>query len=90
MSEKLKFNISETGEEVEFYIVDETRINNRNYLLVTESDDESEEETDAYILKDVSDASDTEAVYEIVEDDDELDYVSRIFSEMLDDVDITK
>ena len=47
-------------------------------------------EADAYILKDTSKPEDTDAVYEIVEDDDELEYVSRIFAEILDDIDIEK
>ena len=59
-----------------------------NYLLVTESDDESDEETVAYIMKDVSKSEEEEAVYEMVENDDELKYVSDIFEELLEDVDI--
>ena len=39
MTEKIVFK-DETGEEIEFYVLEETRINNMNYLLVTESDDE--------------------------------------------------
>ncbi len=86
MAEKISFTIDETNETVEFYVVEETRINNTNYILVTESEDD--EEADAYILKDTSDAESAEAVYEIVEDDNELEYVSRIFAELLDDIDI--
>ena len=52
--EKLEF-IDENGEKIEFFIVDETRINGINYLLVSESDSE-DEEAEAYILKDVSEA----------------------------------
>ena len=88
MSEKISFVIDDTNEEVEFFVVEETRINNINYLLVTEN--ETDEEADAYILKDTSAAEDTDAMYEIVEDDEELEYVSRIFAEMLDDIDIEK
>lgn len=86
MAEKISFTIDETNETVEFYVVEETRINNTNYILVTESEDD--EEADAYILKDTSEAEEAEAVYEIVEDDNELEYVSRIFAELLDDIDI--
>lgn len=85
--EKIKFTLSDTGEEVEFAVIEETRINGRNYLLVTESD-EDEEEADAYILKDLSNSEDEEAIYEMVDDDREIDAVSRIFAEILDDVDI--
>ncbi len=86
MAEKISFTIDETNETVEFFVVEETRINNTNYILVTESEDD--EEADAYILKDTSDAESAEAVYEIVENDDELEYVSRIFAELLEDIDI--
>ena len=41
------------------------------------------------ILKDLSKDGEQEALYEIVESDEELEAVSRIFSEMLEDVDIT-
>lgn len=88
MSEKISFVIDDTNEEVEFYVVEETRINNINYLLVTEN--ATDEEADAYILKDMSKAEDSDAVYEIVEDDEELEYVSKIFAEILDDIDIEK
>lgn len=88
MSEKISFVMDDTNEKVEFYVVEETRINNINYLLVTES--ETDEEADAYILKDTSKAEDSDAVYEIVEDDEELEYVSKIFAEILDDIDIEK
>lgn len=87
MTEKIVFK-DETGEEIEFYVLEETRINNMNYLLVTESDDDEDEEAAAYILKDVSNQEDEEAIYEMVENDDELKYMSDIFEELLEDVDI--
>ena len=52
-------------------------------MTVDASDDEV-----AYILKDLSSPEDTEAKYEIVEDDNELEYISKIFEELLEDVDI--
>lgn len=89
MTEKIKMTVNETGEEVEFYVVEQTRINNTNYLLVTE-DDDGTDEAEAYILKDLSEDSDAEAVYEFVEEDEELDYVSKIFAEILEDIDLDK
>lgn len=83
--EKLTFTVPETGEEVTFFVVEETKINGYNYLLVTEEDNE-DGESEAYILKDMSAAGDAEAAYEFVEDDDELDSVSAIFAEILDDI----
>lgn len=86
MSEKLKFTLSDTNEELEFYIVEQTRVSGVNYILVTESEDD--EEAVAYILKDVSAETDEESIYEMVEDDKELEALSRVFAELLDDVDI--
>ena len=84
--EKLTF-VTEDQESVDFYIIEETRVNGINYLLVTESEDEEDEEAEAYILKDTSKAEDTEAVYEFVESEEELDAVSRIFAELMEDMD---
>ena len=85
---KLSF-VDEAGEETEVYVIEETKINNMNYLLVTESDEtDGDEELEAYIFKDVSDAEDEEAVYQMVDDDAELAYVSKIFDELLEDIDV--
>ena len=85
--EKIMFETDEEG-LVEFFVLEETRINGINYLMVTESDDEGDDEAVAYILKDTSAVEETEAVYEMVEADDELEYVSKVFAELLEDVDI--
>ncbi len=87
MDEKIIF-IDDEGKEVEMFVIEETRINNVNYLLVT--DDAESEEAEAYILKDVSEEQDEEAVYEIVSDESEIDYIGKIFSELLEDIDIEK
>ena len=79
--EKLQFE-TEDGMQ-EFFIIDETRISGRNYLLVADSE---EDDAEAIILKDVSEESDTEAVYEPVEDDTELMAVAKVFEELLGDV----
>lgn len=83
MDEKIKFKDELTGEEIEFFVLEQTKINNMDYLLVTASDDGEEE---AYILKDLSLDDEEEAVYEFVEDVDELEYVSKIFEEILEDI----
>ena len=85
--EKINF-VTDDNEEVEFYIIEETRVNGYNYILVTDSQDEDDEEAEAYILKDVSDSADPEAAYEFVEDDDEFDSVARIFDELVDEEDL--
>ena len=78
---------TEDGEFVDFYVLEETRINGMNYLMVTDSADD-EEDGECYILKDVSKAEDSDAVYEFVENDDELDYLYRIFTELMEDMEV--
>jgi len=75
---------SDDGEEVVFRVLEQTRLGGINYLLVTTSLDDDEAE--ALILKDTSRDTDEEAIYSIVEDDDELDAVARIFEELLDNI----
>ena len=78
---------TEDGELVDFYVLEETRINGMNYLMVMDSEDD-EEDGECYILKDVSKAEDSDAVYEFVENDDELDYLYRIFTELMEDMEV--
>ena len=82
--EKIIFTL-EDGEKVEFYVLEQTVLGGISYILVTESE---EEEAEALILKDMSGQGEAEALYEIVEDDSELEAVSKIFQEMLEDVEI--
>ncbi|MCD8348516.1 MAG: DUF1292 domain-containing protein [Lachnospiraceae bacterium] len=85
--EKIEFRPVEGGETAWFFVLEETRVNGISYLLVTESEDE-EEDAEVYILKDTSKDGETDAIYEFVEDDNELEAVSKIFAELLEDVDI--
>ena len=77
--------ITSDNEEVEFSVLEQTTINGKNYLLVV--CDEDEEEADALILKEVSNEED-DVIYDIVEDDIELNAVSSVFAELLEDYDI--
>ena len=79
--EKIKFQL-EDGTEVEFYVEEQTRIGGTAYLLVSDSLDD---EATAYIFKDVSAEESQEACYEMVEDEDELQAVFKVFEQMLDD-----
>ncbi|RGY97032.1 DUF1292 domain-containing protein [Clostridium sp. AM58-1XD] len=85
LEEKKITMTTDDGENVDFYILEETRINGMNYILVTDS---GEDDGDCYILKDLSEAEDAQAVFEFVENDDELDYLYRIFTELLGDSDV--
>ena len=82
--EKVVFK-SEDGENLEFHIVEQTTINNIRYILATDvMDDEV-----AYILNETfSDSAKEESVFEFVEDERELDAISKVFEQLLDDIDI--
>ena len=82
MDRKIIFK-NEQGENEEFTVLLETKVNNIKYILV-----EKEDEEIAYIFKDTSDDSSEEAVYEVVLDEDEVGYIGKIFSELLEDVDL--
>lgn len=70
---------------VEFYIVGQTVIDGSSYLLVTEAEDG---DADALILRDDSDAESEEALYSVVDDDDELAACVKAFDNLLDDIDL--
>ena len=78
--------ITDSGESVDFYVLEETRIHGKDYLLVTDAPED--EAGECYILKDVSGENDSEALFEFVEDDRELDGVMGIFEELLKDADV--
>ena len=81
--EKIRFQLAD-GTVEEFFIEEQTRIGGVSYLLVSDS---MEDEASAYILKDVSKDADPEACYEMLEDEDELQAVYKVFEQMLEDVD---
>ena len=83
--EKIKFMFDDGAESVEFFVLEETKINGVSYILVTDSE---AEDSECMILKDTSMAQDKESLYEIVEDDMELEAVSQVFGELLEDIKI--
>lgn len=83
--EKITF-VPDGEESVDFYVLEQTTIGGVNYILVTDA--EEDEEGEAYILKDISEADAEERVYSMVEDDTEFDAVSAVFENMLEDIDL--
>ena len=73
----------ENGEEIEFEVIETTRLGGVDYYLVGDTEDEES----AYILKDVSTVEDEMSVYEFVEEDKEYEAIAAIFEEIMDDVD---
>lgn len=80
--EKITF-CPDGDEPVEFFVLEQTRINGVNYILVTDFEDGDGE---ALILKDLSNDEDKESLYAIVDDDTELKAVAGVFEGLLDDV----
>ena len=85
--EKIKFMSEEMNEEVDFYVLEQTKVGGVSYILVTDSE---EDDAECLILKDTSGESQSESVYEIVEDDVELSAVLKVIEELLEDVEIER
>ncbi|HIW42042.1 MAG TPA: DUF1292 domain-containing protein [Candidatus Mediterraneibacter vanvlietii] len=83
--EKVKFAFADGSGEDEFFVLEETMINGSTYILVTDSEDD---EAECLILKDSGVQGQGDSVYEIVEDETELLAVSKVFEELLEDVNI--
>ncbi len=83
--EKVRFTFGDGTGEDEFFVLEETKINGSAYILVTDS---QEDDAECLILKEVSQSQQADSVYEIVEDETELLAVSKVFEELLEDVNI--
>ena len=81
--EKLIFDTDEGTEE--FYIIEQTRVNGKSYILVTKEEDA--EDPEVIILRDDSRDTDKESLYVAVEDDDELEAIAKVFEVLLDEED---
>ena len=84
--EKLTFQ-GKDGEQAEFYVLEQTRVNGVNYLLVADSE---EDDGECLILKDMASEEEQGSLYEIVEDEQELSAVLTVFEQLLDDVEIER
>ena len=85
--EKIKFMSEEMQEEVDFFVLEQTKVNGISYILVTDSEEDDEE---CLIVKDTSEENAPESVYEIVDDDVELTAIAKVFEELLEDVEIER
>ena len=82
--EKISFCSPEEG-PVDLYVLEQTTIGGVNYILVTDTE---EGDGEAFILKENPSSDDSENVYDIVEDDEELQAVGQVFGSLLEDVDL--
>ena len=77
--------LDDQGREIEFMVLEQTTLAGTNYLLVADS---VEEDGTVLIMKEISLEEDYVS-YEIVEDEDELEIISKIFNELIEDFDLT-
>ena len=79
--EKVRFAFADGNGEDEFFVLEETMINGSQYIL-------DEDDAECLILKETGRKGEGDCVYEIVEDETELLAVSKVFEELLEDVNI--
>ena len=82
---RLNFVLTSRETALNFFVLEQTKINGASYILVTDS---QEDDAECLILKEGESQDAKESVYEIVEDDVELQAVSKVFEELLEDVEI--
>ena len=80
--------ITDEGEEIPFYIIEQTTLAGKDFLLVTDSDTQ-EDEALVYIMQEISDQDD-QTIYEFVKDEAQLEALSKVVEELLDDADSQK
>lgn len=80
--EKIVFR-PEGEEPVEFYVLEQTMIAGKTYILVTDTE---EGDGEALILRDTSKPEDKESVYVVVTEETELSAVAEVFGNMLENV----
>lgn len=83
--EKLIFTAAEGEEAAELYILDQAKLQGYTYLLVTDSEDG---DGDAMILRENDQTQGKETLYDIVEDDREIDSVLVLFKDTLEELGI--
>mgnify|MGYP002622160672 CR=1 FL=1 len=80
--------ITEDGEKVDMYVLEETTVQGIHYILVTDDLSQDSEEAIVTILKENGQNTDEEySIYHPVESEEELTSIAKIFAELMDDVD---
>ncbi len=82
--DKISFRLDD-GSLAEFYVLEQAKLSGNNYILVTE---EEEGDGEALILKESALSDKKDLVYEIVDDDDELEALGSLFESLLDDIEL--
>lgn len=79
--------VLDDGEVLECFVIDGIDIENVQYLLVVSCDDFDNDEPDAFILKQIDEENEN-AIYELVEDDNEYNKVLVLLQENETDYEI--
>ncbi len=82
--EQIYFQDPDTGEKTAFFVLEQTCIAGISYLLVAEDE---EEDSYGYILREIETDRD-DVIYEVVEDEEELRAISKVFTELMDDIEL--
>lgn len=85
--ESIYFTVEDTGEEIEFVILDSTIVDGQNYILVIEAENLEDEEADVMILKETA-VEDDDVIYEFLDDEEEMFMVAEKFRELSDEYDL--
>lgn len=95
--QRIAFLNEDTNETDYFFVLDQTTINGKNYLLVVdrmEGDLEEDEDgqaivpCEALILEEKAGENEEEVVYEVVDDDATLAIISNVFQEQIENLEI--
>ena len=83
--------VDEDGEDKELIVLCQTKLAGVNYLLVSDAEieelEDDDTEVEVFIIKEESVSEDGENVtFKLVEDEKEILTVSKVFEDMMDDV----
>lgn len=78
------FFLDDEGQEIELYVLEQTTLAGKNYLLTADS---LEDDGVVMIMKEVE-LEDDMVSYEFVEDEEELKIISGIFNELTDEFEV--
>ncbi|MDA3846409.1 MAG: DUF1292 domain-containing protein [Vallitaleaceae bacterium] len=81
--DRIEFIFEETNEKVIFCIIANMQMNEVAYLLVVDEKEIDDDNPTAYVIKAVE-IDGEDVIYELVDDEDELDLVSPRFEELLE------
>ncbi len=82
----ITFTDAQSGQTEELYVLEETILAGRKYLLLT---DIPEGDADAFIFREDSEEEDA-VTYCPVEDEDEYQAIAKLFEELMDDTEFVR